>query len=265
MRAYGRRMATSSRPLRLAVQAPGIPEIFKSVQGEGRSAGRIRTFVRLSGCNLYCTWCDTAYTWNWRDNPRPHVLDRPGAPHAFVRAEEELRLDVDTIADRIVAMGAEGVVITGGEPLGQMAGVASLIAAIRARQPGAAIEIETNGTIAPSEALVQSVNLFMVSPKLGHAGVDARLALRPKVLRGFAGQDSAFFKFVARDATDVDEVAALADRIGIPRDRVYIMPEGTTATALDRVGAGIVDAVIGHGFAYSDRLHIRLFGDKRGV
>lgn len=258
-------MTTTPRPLRLAVQAPGVPEIFKSVQGEGRSAGRIRTFVRLSGCNLYCSWCDTAYTWNWLSAPRPHVLDRPGAPHAFDPGDEVLRLPVDATAEAIVAMRGEGVVITGGEPLGQMAGIVALIAAIRARQPEAAIEIETNGTVVPSAALAASVDLFMVSPKLGHAGVDERLALRPRALAAFAALDTAFFKFVARDAADVAAVAALVDRYGIARGRVYIMPEGTTAEALDRIGTAIVDAVIDHGFAYSDRLHIRLFGDKRGV
>lgn len=254
-----------ARPLRLAVQSPGVPEIFRSVQGEGRSMGRVRTFVRLSGCNLHCAWCDTAYTWNWRDNPRPHVRDLPGMPHAFERAEEELSLGVDETVERIVALAGEGVVITGGEPLGQMAGLEALIAALRSRQPGVSIEIETNGTVVPSAALAREVDLFMVSPKLAHAGVAKRLAIRPQAIAAFAGLPSAWFKFVARDVADVAAVAGLAAVHGIACERIYVMPEGTDAVTLDRIGRAIVDSVIAHGFAYSDRLHVRLFGDARGV
>lgn len=256
---------TAPLMLRLACEAPGVPEIFRSIQGEGRSAGRIRTFVRLSGCNLYCRWCDTAYTWNWLDRPRPHVLDRPGAPHAFDPGEEIIALALGEVVDRLLALPTEGVVITGGEPLGQMRGVTALAKALRARAPGLAIEIETNGTILPRPALAALVDLFMVSPKLAHAGVPERLALRPRALAGFAGMDRAWFKFVAAGTADIAEVAALADYHGIARDRIYIMPEGTDAATLDRIGAAIADAVIDHGFAFSDRLHIRLFGDKRGV
>ena len=193
------------------------------------------------------------------------MLDQPGVPHSFDRAAEELVWDVETTAERIAAFGSEGVVITGGEPLGQMPGMVALIDAMRARQRHVAVEIETNGTVLPSSALRERVDLFMVSPKLGHAGVEPGLALRPKVLAAFAADPHSFFKFVARDAADVAAVAELAAEIGIAPGQIYIMPEGTDGKTLDRIGAAIVGEVIARGYGYSDRLHIRLFGDKRGV
>jgi len=251
--------------LRLACEAPNHPEIFRSVQGEGPNMGRLRTFVRLSGCNLRCTWCDTAYTWNWIGTPWRHVLDRDDVPYKFDPAEETLTLPVDAVADRILSLPAEGVIITGGEPLIQSEGLVALIARLRRQQPALAIEIETNGTIAPTPALAEAVDLFVVSPKLGHSGNKPRAALRAPVLAAFARLDKAIFKFVAQSAGDVTEVRALAQRFGVEGSRVYIMPEGTSGAVVARIGASLIDSVIEAGFNYSDRLHIHLFGDTRGT
>ncbi len=249
--------------LRIAARAPGLPEIFRSIQGEGRSAGRVRTFVRLSGCNLHCVWCDTPYTWNWHGTKWPHEKDRLGSPPKFEPLDETIEMEVEAVTAAVAALPAEGVVITGGEPLAQMPALVAL--AERLKQDGLLVEIETNGTIPPDPALVALVDLFMVSPKLAHSGNAAALALRATPLAAFAALDKAVFKFVARTPADLDEVAALAARHTIPAERIMIMPEGTDSETLIARAAALAEAVLERGYGLSDRLHIHLFGDTRGT
>jgi 7-carboxy-7-deazaguanine synthase len=247
-----------SPSLRIAARAPGEPEIFRSIQGEGVNTGQIRTFVRLSGCNLHCVWCDTPYTWNWRGTKWRHER-----ASKYDQAAEAIEMEVDAVAAAVAALPAEGAVITGGEPLAQMAGLIAL--AERLKQAGRLVEIETNGTIPPDPRLVSQVDLFMVSPKLAHSGNAPALALRATPLAAFAALDNAVFKFVARTPADLDEVAALAERHFIPAARIMIMPEGTDSQTLIERGAALADAVLARGYAMSDRLHIHLFGDTRGT
>lgn len=251
--------------LRLACKSPGVPEIFQSVQGEGPEAGRTRTFIRLSGCNLHCRWCDTPYTWNWQGTRWAHDLDRPGAPHKFDPATEIVELPVDEICRLAAALPAEGIVITGGEPLVQMRGLVRLIEALLEQAPERRIEIETNGTIAPGVALSRLVDLFVVSPKLGNAGNRPGAAIRPGALAAFAALANAVFKFVAATPGDVAEAARLAAALGLDPVRVYVMPLGTDSATVTQVGGSIRGSVIAQNFRYSDRLHIHLFGDERGT
>lgn len=251
--------------LRLARDDDGAPEVFRSAQGEGVSAGLTRTFVRLSGCNLHCVWCDTAYTWNWQGSDFRHERDAPGAPWKFDPKAEMAALAVATVAALIGEKISEGVVITGGEPLMQADAVVALIDALKAKAPDLLIEIETNGSIAPSEALAERVDLFMVSPKLAHSGNDATVALKPAALRAHAANPRAFFKFVAREESDLDAVAAIASAYDIPASRIYIMPEGVTSAALHARERTLKLATRARGWNYSDRLHIHMFGEKRGV
>ena len=251
--------------LKVACKSPGVPEIFRSIQGEGRNSGRPRTFVRLSGCNLQCHWCDTPYTWNWEGTEWPHADDRPGAPAKYSQEAETLALTFDELAARVLELPAEGLVITGGEPLVQMTTLTHFIRHLKAEAPGLLLEIETNGTIAPNPELTALVDLFMVSPKLENSANRAGSALRPAALQAFAKLPTAHFKFVAETATDVERVAEIAATFAIPRERIYIMPLGTSSERLIRTGALLIDSVLRHGFNYSDRLHIHLFGDSRGT
>lgn len=248
------------RTLKLARNDQGEPEIFRSIQGEGPAIGQPRTFVRLSGCNLHCVWCDTAYTWNWAGTPFAHQGNKK-----FDIGSEMMALTVADAAARIKALPSEGVVITGGEPLLQMQAVVELIDALREDDHRAWVDIETNGSIVPSEDLIDRIDFFVVSPKLAHSGNDAEIALKHEALNRFAQMTSASLKFVAKDAADVETAAAIAQRYNFPAQRVYIMPEGATSEALLARGPTLIDAVIAHGFNYSDRLHIHLFGQKRGA
>jgi 7-carboxy-7-deazaguanine synthase len=254
-----------NRKLAVACKSPGTAEIFLSVQGEGRNSGQLRTFLRLSGCNLQCIWCDTPYTWNWEGTKWPHIDDMEGNARKYSRAKEMVSLTVEQLAARMCQSPAQGIVITGGEPLVQMRSVTALARRIKRQRPALAIEIETNGTIAPSPDLIELVDLFMVSPKLEHAKNRRDSALRSSALMVFASLSNATFKIVAETDADVRRVADLARRFAIPHSRIYIMPLGTRSDEVIRTGAALIDSVISLGFNYSDRLHIHLFGDRRGT
>lgn len=242
--------------LTLATTTPGEPEIFASLQGEGPSAGRPCTFVRLSRCNLACVWCDTAYTWRFTGDNRPH---RDGA--AFERAANQLVLDEADVAARIAAHGGNRLVVTGGEPLLQGAALARLLALL----DGHAVEIETNGTVAPHGALDPLVSHYTVSPKLAHSGNPADLALVDERLADWAARPNAYFKFVIAQPDDLAEVLALLARFAIPAERVFLMPEGTSSEVLRSRERWLAPLALEHGLRLTDRLHIHLYGDTRGT
>ena len=243
--------------LTLATQAPGEPEIFASLQGEGASLGKPCAFVRLSRCNLACVWCDTAYTWRFTGDNRPH---HDGL--AFARDENQLALSEDETAARIAALGQPRLVITGGEPLLQGAALARMVAQL---PPATVIEIETNGTVAPHPTLDALVHQYNVSPKLAHSGNPADLALPAERLAAWAAEPRAWFKFVITEPVDLAQVLDLQARYAIPPARVFLMPEGRDGETLRRRMAWLADACSQYGFALSDRLHIHLFGDTRGT
>lgn len=240
----------------LATTMPGEPEIFASVQGEGPSAGMPCTFVRLSRCNLACVWCDTAYTWHFESDERPH---RNG--ETFERKTNQVKLPETEAAERIAALEPRRIVFTGGEPLLQAAALAKLAALL----PNHTIEIETNGTTAAPPALDTRIDQYNVSPKLAHSGNPAQLALLPERLSVYAEDPRAFFKFVIAQPDDVSEVLALQERYGFRAARTFLMPEGTDSATLRRRERWLADLCIRHGFRLSDRLHIHLFGDTRGT
>lgn len=235
--------------LTIATTAPGQPEIFASIQGEGPSAGRATAFVRLSRCNLACVWCDTAYTWKF------------SGEGGFDRATNQITLPEEDVASRIAALGRSRLVITGGEPLLQAPALARMLALL----PGVTIEIETNGTVAPPPALAALVHQYNVSPKLAHSGNAAKLAQRPEVLAAFAADARAWFKFVIAEPSDVDEVLALAQTHTIPPARIFLMPEGRDSVTLRARAKWLADICSKNELNFSDRLHIHLFGDTRGT
>ena len=245
--------------LALATVRPGEPEIFAALQGEGESAGKPCAFVRLSRCNLACHWCDTAYTWRFSGDNRPHI---DGVD--FARADNQLMLDQAEVATRIAALGQSRLVITGGEPLLQAPALVRMLDALGALRPHV-VEVETNGSVAPSAALAARVDQFNVSPKLAHSGNAADLAIRPEVLAFYAASPGAFFKFVVASPADVAEVAELAEAHALPPARIRLMPEGREAETLRARMVWLAPLCLSHGFALSDRLHIHLSGDTRGT
>ena len=139
--------------LKVSRQPSGDPEIFHSIQGEGVSAGTPTVFLRLATCNLACTWCDTRYTWDWRN---------------FDYADGVVEMALDEVERRVLEFGRPRLVITGGEPLLQQAVLAPLVSSLAGQ--GFYCELETNGTIVPSPDMIEGIAQWNVSPKLENSG-----------------------------------------------------------------------------------------------
>jgi organic radical activating enzyme len=247
-------------PLTLATTTPGEPEIFASIQGEGASMGKPCTFVRLSRCNLTCVWCDTAYTWRFTGDNRPHRDDL-----AFDRAANQVTLSEEETAARIAALGQHRLVITGGEPLLQAPALARMVTHLKAAMPAMHIEIETNGTVTPPATLDALVDQYNVSPKLAHSGNPADLALVPERLAHWAACPRAWFKFVIAEPADLDQVLAIQQAHAISPARIFLMPEGRDSETVRARARWLAQICSEHEFNLSDRLHIHLFGDTRGT
>jgi 7-carboxy-7-deazaguanine synthase len=226
-----------------------VSEIFLSVQGEGVHAGVPSVFLRTYYCNLTCTWCDTKFTWLNQDK------STPGVDYQLMTPQEVL--------DKVTGYGCRHLVLTGGEPLLQQRLFAPILSSLKAA--GLFIEVETNGTITPSEEMVRLVDCFNVSPKISNSLVDQRVRIRPDTMRAFVGSQKAWFKFVITDMRDLAEVEGLIAELSLPRERVLLMPEGIdTATLLER-SRWLVEVCKEKDLRFTPRLHIMLFGNKKGT
>ncbi|MER7371204.1 7-carboxy-7-deazaguanine synthase QueE [Streptomyces lanatus] len=209
--------------------------------------------MRLGGCNLTCRWCDTPYTWDWKGESDTGI--------AYRAAEELHALSVAEVTERLLAFGVELIVISGGEPLSQQDRVLPVVQALAERR--VLVEFETNGTVVPSDALVAAGAHFNVSPKLRHSGVAEDRRIVPEALRRFGQLPGVAFKFVCADAADLAEVEELVDRFAL--SNVWIMPRGQSPEEIDQGMRDLADDVIARKWNLSGRLHVNVWGSKRGV
>lgn len=226
-----------------------ICEIYKSVQGEGLLTGTPSTFVRASGCNLRCWFCDT--------------------PHASWNPEGE-DLSVAEILGRIELLDVGHVVLTGGEPM-LFAEMTPLCEGIRAS--GRHITIETAGTL----HLPVACDLMSISPKLAGSAPDAHkfprwhrrheeTRERLDVVRRLIDQGPYQIKFVIDQRLDCDEVLEYLDRLGpVDRERVFLMPQGTQQDHLRQITTWLEPWADRHGLQICHRRHIEWFGFARGT
>jgi 7-carboxy-7-deazaguanine synthase len=214
-----------------------VAECFFSVQGEGATAGLPAVFIRLQGCSVGCSWCDTKYSWDSRGGRERELGD---------------------LLDEAAAFPCRRVVVTGGEPL-ESSLFAPLAEALKAR--GFTIEVETSGTLPPPPVAVDQWN---VSVKLAGSGVPEAKRINPEAIQEFLGKN-AWWKFVVVDEGDVAEALKLAERFALPGERILLMPEGVRREEILERSPWVVDACKRHGFRYSPRLQILLWGARRGV
>ncbi len=251
--------------MKLARMPDGTPEIFFTLQGEGRNTGLPSVFIRSSLCNLHCRWCDTDYTWNWEDTNFTHERDADPAYRKYRREDQILDCPIEAIVAAVSGFPCTNYVFTGGEPLIQEKGWRALMDALSAVRPHARFEIETNGTLLPGADFLSKIDQINVSPKLANSGVTGELRDKPDVLRALFETGKADFKFVIGTPADLDEVLSLLAKTSIPPDRVFLMPKALTVAELEANQTHVAALAQDHGFRYSDRLHLRLFGAKRGV
>jgi 7-carboxy-7-deazaguanine synthase len=229
-----------------------ISEIFHSIQGEGELTGIPSVFIRTSGCNLRCSWCDTPYaSWN----------------------PEGEQMALESIISQVLAFQCQHVVVTGGEPM-IAKGMHTLCA--RLKDEGKHITIETAGTIAPGGI---ACDLASISPKLanstpatdaiGQAWVERHenARLQPEILRQWLDHYSYQLKFVVSDATQLAEIEQLLFSLDrpVPPCKTLLMPEGTSKESLNAKNEWLAEICKKHGFRFCQRLHIDLFGNTRGT
>jgi 7-carboxy-7-deazaguanine synthase len=225
-----------------------ISEIFYSLQGEGMLTGVPSVFVRTSGCNLRCVWCDTPYTSWW---------------------PEGAEMTVRQIAEECARTPARHAVVTGGEPM-----IAPEIRALTQtlREMGLHITIETAGTVFAEVAC----DLMSISPKLENstprereggrwAAQHERLRRQPEVIRRLMAAHPYQLKFVIAAPKDVEEAAALVREVEGDPSRVVLMPEGTRPEILRERGLWLAEICKERGWRFGSRLHVELWGDRRGV
>jgi 7-carboxy-7-deazaguanine synthase len=228
-----------------------ISEIFYSLQGEGELTGTPSVFVRTSGCNLRCTWCDTPYaSWN----------------------PEGTQQSIEAIVAEVQRHPTRHVVLTGGEPM-----IAPQIRELAAELKllGYHVTIETAATVAPEGI---ACDLASLSPKLLNSAPNGAqhatwrkkheaTRWQPDVVRAWIDHYTYQFKFVVAQPADVDELEGMLEKLGrdIPRYKVLLMPEGITMEVLRSRAPWLGELCKTRGYRYAHRLQIELYGNKRGT
>lgn len=227
----------SKRPVKLNVNEWFGP----TIQGEGRMAGQLASFLRLTGCNLSCSWCDSPYTWDWT---------------RFNQADETHPMTVEDVAEAVSKLPGR-LIITGGEPLMQATGLSQLLPLLGDRP----VDLETNGTrpMRGTEGLWSNVSCSpKIIPSADQLSKRVPLTVRPEILA------VADFKFVVQDELDLAAVDAWVDEHNMEPSRVFLMPEGTDTETLTSRTPWVMEACTARGFNFSSRLHVYGWGDERG-
>ena len=232
---------------RLRLSGDGV---FFSVQGEGHTMGLPAVFLRLHVCNLRCVWCDAYYTWN----PKSKEFWTESYELTSSEVAEQVKSAWGCKTDEI----SRRLVITGGEPLLQK----NLLDDLIDRLPGWSIEIETNGTIMPTNLQLRTCQ-FNCSPKLRNSQCSESARIRPEVLRKINSVNSQF-KFVVMKAEEIEEIESQFLPF-IDRAKIVLMPQGVTESEVAENARAVIEGAKAAGFRLLGRLHVSIWGAKRRV
>lgn len=237
-----------------------VSEVFYSIQGEGKTVGIPSVFVRLGGCNLMCGGmgtqfdgelhngaefrCDTVEVWMKATSKETHEI----LPQDCVEA---------------IRNGAH-VILTGGEPTMQQAGLYEFISYVKTTiNQNAYFEVETNGTIMPNQFLLEQIDLWNCSPKLRNSGMDNAMTYKPDVIKEL-NKKNTIFKFVVNSDKEWEEI----ERDYLPivdREKIYLMPAGENQELLNENKQRVVELAKDKYLNFTTRLHIEIWNKKTGV
>lgn len=216
-----------------------ISEIFYSIQGEGFNLGKPAIFLRLAGCNLRCIWCDSKFTWNMKSGKQ---------------------MNTEQIIKALKKYPCKHLVITGGEPFLQQSVIRELLEKLNSNESHAYfVEIETSGSIQPQ--INKLVDQYNCSPKLSNSKnrpINYQLSLQkfPK--------EKTYYKFVVDKKSDLREIKKFIKDHKLPKDKIILMPQGITKTDILKHGKWLTEICKKENWRFSTRLHIEIWGNKRG-
>lgn len=246
----------------------GVSEIFYSLQGEGEFIGTPSVFLRLGGCNLKCSGfgnqyagstiigCDSIYAANAKFSKE----------WKFYENAQELILKIQSLSDVNF-----DIVITGGEPTLQFNNPILLETIKHFLQKGHRISVESNGSVDFRFDEVLKELYFTLSVKLSNSGEPINKRIKPPVIQNIIDNaKNVVFKFVlnakmCEDGSAISEIKDLLSKLNLKNNRIYLMPQGVSVEELDKNIQKIYPICLQEGFCLSDRIHIRIWGDKRGV
>jgi len=237
-----------------------ISEVFYSIQGEGKTVGIPSVFVRLGGCNLMCGGMGTQFDGELHNDAEW----RCDTVEVWMKAQsKEVKEVLPEDCVEAIKNGAH-IILTGGEPMMQQTQLEEFIKYVKFDlNVDAFFEVETNGTILPSEYLLKNINLFNCSPKLTNSGNDKSITYKPEVIKELNKQET-IFKFVVSSEKDwkeiQDDYLFLLDK-----KKVYLMPAGENQDLLNKNKEEVVNLAISNHLNFTTRLHIDIWNKKTGV
>ena len=223
-----------------------ISEIFESIQGEGNNAGKPAVFLRTAECNLKCVWCDTKYTWDWKN---------------YDYSKEVNEISIKEVRQSLEQFRVRHLVITGGEPLMQQDDLAELLTFLK---PKFYVEVETNGTILPNNALSVLVDQWNVSPKTKNSGNPLEMCEDNECYTFFSKKKNCYFKYVVESEDDLIEINQLISKHNLEKKRVLLMTQAMTKEEILAKEKNVFTLSKKNSLGFSPRLHVMKWGSQRG-
>lgn len=214
-----------------------VSEIFYSIQGEGTNTGAPAIFLRLSGCHLRCSWCDSKFTWDRKSGKQ---------------------MTIEQVIKEIKKFPSTHLVITGGEPLLQQSELTNLLKELKKAKYF--VEVETSATL--ETFLNKFIDQYNCSPKLSNSN-NKNADLKKEVINSFP-KDKTYYKFVIDKESDIKEVESLIKKFDLPKDKIILMPQGITKKAVKEKTKWLIEICKKHNYRLSQRLHIEIWGNKKG-
>lgn len=242
----------------------GQPEIFLSIQGEGKTVGMSCIFIRFSICNLHCKYCDSYFTWNFKENPGENHHYR----EKVFKNDYQLEMSYKEVVKKILALPSKRVVFTGGEPMIYQEDLINIMKCLRRKDKSYKFEIETNGTIECSKEFIKLIDQINCSPKLISSGNPAMIANRPKAINSIKKSPKTIFKFVLCGKSllrDFNSVQDWQEQYDVDNEQIFLMPEGISKKVVITGSKNIFHNFCKFGYNLSTRLHVILFNNKRAV